>query len=346
MAQVQHAPQPTLFQAPPLIEEETVEVDDRDAESVGGDSTFSDVSSYTTSLISEVTNYRYENDRRYHSDRFGNYVLPNDEQEVERLDVCHEMFKRRLNGKLHLAPIGDNPQRILDIGTGAGQWAIEMGDNYPSAEVIGNDLSPIQPTWVPPNVKFEVDDAELDWTYRDDFDYIHVRWMAAGIKDWPRLLQQAYQHLKPGGWMEVQEVDINIHSEDKSLADDDPLRVWNQNCQKAIAVDDRSFSPGPHIRRWMEEAGYVNVKEYPFKLPIGVWPKDKDHKDVGALNYMQMVEGLEAYSLALYTRFLKWSKEETLVFLPKVRKSLNDPKIHSLYRLYVSIGQKPEAKQG
>lgn len=71
MAQVQHAPQPTLFQAPPLIEEETVEVDDRDAESVGGDSTFSDVSSYTTSLISEVTNYRYENDRRYHSDRFG-----------------------------------------------------------------------------------------------------------------------------------------------------------------------------------------------------------------------------------------------------------------------------------
>jgi hypothetical protein len=28
-----------------------------------------------------------------------------------------------------------------------------VGDRYPSAEITGLDLSPIQPTWVPPNVK-------------------------------------------------------------------------------------------------------------------------------------------------------------------------------------------------
>jgi hypothetical protein len=28
-----------------------------------------------------------------------------------------------------------------------------VGEKYPSAEVLGLDLSPIQPTWVPPNVK-------------------------------------------------------------------------------------------------------------------------------------------------------------------------------------------------
>lgn len=31
-------------------------------------------------------------------------------------------------------------------------WCIDMGDEFPAAEVIGVDLSPIQPTWVPPNV--------------------------------------------------------------------------------------------------------------------------------------------------------------------------------------------------
>ena len=56
-------------------------------------------------------------------------------------------------------------------------------------------------------------------------------------------------------------------------------------------------------------------------------------KDVGAFNYIQMDEGLEAMCLALYTRYLKWSREQTLIFLPEVRKSLNDPKIHSMYRL-------------
>jgi hypothetical protein len=28
-----------------------------------------------------------------------------------------------------------------------------VGEKFPSAEVLGLDLSPIQPTWVPPNVK-------------------------------------------------------------------------------------------------------------------------------------------------------------------------------------------------
>lgn len=65
---------------------------------------------------------------------------------------------------------------------------------YPSAQVIGTDLSPIQPTWVPPNVKFQIDDAEAEWTWeRDSFDYIHIRHLAGAIKDWPALLKQAYK---------------------------------------------------------------------------------------------------------------------------------------------------------
>jgi ubiquinone/menaquinone biosynthesis C-methylase UbiE len=36
----------------------------------------------------------------------------------------------RCGGELHLAPIGENPQRILDLGTGTGIWAIDMGDPY------------------------------------------------------------------------------------------------------------------------------------------------------------------------------------------------------------------------
>ena len=38
------------------------------------------------------------------------------------------MAMLRMDNRLHLAPIGENPQRILDIGTGTGIWAIEMGE--------------------------------------------------------------------------------------------------------------------------------------------------------------------------------------------------------------------------
>ena len=68
------------------------------------------------------------------------------------MDINHHLFLLTLNGALHLAPITPYPNRILDLGTGTGIWAIDMGDHYPSASVIGNDLSPIQPSYVPPNV--------------------------------------------------------------------------------------------------------------------------------------------------------------------------------------------------
>ena len=46
---------------------------------------------------------------------------------------------------------------------------------------------------VPPNVRFEVDDVEADWTYLQKFDYIHSRFMGISIKNWPRLVSQCFQ---------------------------------------------------------------------------------------------------------------------------------------------------------
>lgn len=39
----------------------------------------------------------------------------------------HKMTEVTLGGKLNLAPIPEDPKRILDIGTGTGIWAIEIG---------------------------------------------------------------------------------------------------------------------------------------------------------------------------------------------------------------------------
>jgi hypothetical protein len=69
-----------------------------------------------------------------------------------------------------------------------------VGDQYPAAEVLGVDLSPIQPSWVPPNVKFMVDDLESPWLYPENhFDYVHSRHIVMAIKNWPALLRNAYR---------------------------------------------------------------------------------------------------------------------------------------------------------
>lgn len=54
------------------------------------------------------------------------YLLPNDESENDRLDMAHEMCLQVLDRKLYLAPI-KKPQRVIDLATGTGLWAIDFG---------------------------------------------------------------------------------------------------------------------------------------------------------------------------------------------------------------------------
>lgn len=123
------------------------------------------------------------------------YAFPNDEEELERLDMQHAMMCRLMSDKLFWAPIHPNPTKVLDLGTGTGIWAVDFADMFPSAEVIGTDLSAIQPSWVPQNLSFIIDDAEADWTFESDsFDYIHNRNFVCSIRDWPRLIEQAYRY--------------------------------------------------------------------------------------------------------------------------------------------------------
>jgi len=111
-------------------------------------------------------------------------------------------------GSLHFAPVS-RPQQILDIGTGTGIWAIEMGDAHPNAQVLGTDLSPIQPELIPPNCIFEIDDCEMDWTWPDNhFDYIHIRDLQGSIRDWAKFMKEAFRCCKPGGIVEL--VDHNF----------------------------------------------------------------------------------------------------------------------------------------
>jgi ribosomal protein L11 methylase PrmA len=54
------------------------------------------------------------------------------------MDLTHEMLLQLLEGELHKAPLGKNPQRILDVGTDTGIF--DMAERYPSADVLGIDL--------------------------------------------------------------------------------------------------------------------------------------------------------------------------------------------------------------
>lgn len=82
------------------------------------------------------------------------YLLPNDIREQERMDLQHLLYLETVHGKLFLAPIRESPRRCLDLMTGTGNWAIDFADAFPMCDVLGTDLSPIQPQYVPVNCRY------------------------------------------------------------------------------------------------------------------------------------------------------------------------------------------------
>lgn len=55
------------------------------------------------------------------------YIYPNDRLEQERQDLQYEILRSANEGNIFFAPL-INPERILDVGTGNGQWVMEMGE--------------------------------------------------------------------------------------------------------------------------------------------------------------------------------------------------------------------------
>jgi len=78
------------------------------------------------------------------------------EREVHIVDRQHDALKLLMNGNL-VRKIR-NPRSVLDLGTGKGAWAVEIAQEFPTAdEVVGVDIESLAPSTCPPNCRFEVE---------------------------------------------------------------------------------------------------------------------------------------------------------------------------------------------
>ncbi|EPE05846.1 methyltransferase domain-containing protein [Ophiostoma piceae UAMH 11346] len=277
---------------------------DEESDSALGD----DKLSSTASISSSILKYRTIQGRTYHSE-IGNasYWGTNDERHSESLDI------------------------------------FDVADRFPDATVVGSDISPIQPTWVPPNVKFEMEDCTRDWTFpEDDFDFVHIRYLAGSVADWHEFFRQAYRVTKQGGYLESYEGSPHIYSDDNTMPADSAIAQWGPLFINGGKIIGRSFTVVDDAvqRRAMEAAGYVDIQEKLVKVPSGPWPADPRLKEIGLYAQHAVDSDIEGFIL-FFTNVQQWSREQVQVYIAHLRKELRSLKHHVYYYQKVVWGRKP-----
>lgn len=111
---------------------------------------------------------------------------------------------------------------------------------------------------MPPNCRFEVDDAEDEWNFSTKFDYIHGRGLVTCFKEPSIMIRQAFDALEPGGYLELQDAVLPF----KFLGTpptESSLYQWGKLVMEGAAKSGRPWDNVPNYKRWFEEIGFVSI---------------------------------------------------------------------------------------
>ncbi|GKT86472.1 methyltransferase domain-containing protein [Colletotrichum tofieldiae] len=121
---------------------------------------------------------------------------------------------------------------------------------------------------------------------------------------------------------------------------------WTNLFMDACKAFGRDGQIGPKLEGLVRDnTGLINIHHRPYQIPIGPWAKDPHLKDLGMCELIQLLDGLEGFSMRLLCGALGWTKEEVMVLLAGVRSELKSGKIHAWLHFNVVYGQKPEEKE-
>lgn len=153
----------------------------------------------------------------------GYFVDPEHAKEMVRLIKQAQLFDQYIT---HVYPErgGVNVssyQHILDVACGPGNWIFDHAERYPSLQFTGFDLSERMIEYARvraeerdlSNVAFQVMDATKPLSFADGtFDIVNLRLVSYFMqtKQWVPLFRECHRVLRPGGWIQTTDGDMNV----------------------------------------------------------------------------------------------------------------------------------------
>ncbi|GCE28191.1 hypothetical protein KDA_36750 [Dictyobacter alpinus] len=258
------------------------------------------------------------------------YVLPKDEQEIDRLDLQHYVFRYMLREN-YVAPL-KHPNRVLDIGCGTGRWAIEIAKSFPSADIVGLDI--VKPTLDaaqrPANVLFLQRDVLKGLPFTDQtFDYTHMRFLigALPVTDFQNVVNEMSRVTTPGGWIELAEPGMIINAGVGLQT----LWGWLIEFGNQRNID---LAAKKRLDTFLKDAGLTNISYKEVTFPLGDYAGQSGH--LAGKNILILLEAVRAPILGLKIA----TASDYDMMLSRAKAELSAPKGSCSAPMRIAIAQK------
>lgn len=205
--------------------------------------------------------------------RLSSYVIDAENvAEMARLTKQAQMMTK-YTGLLPPGKSLHDGEKVLDIGTGPGEWILTLARQFPACYFHGLDISDLMTRYAAhlaeeeqlSHVQFHIGDARGPLSFPDaSFDFIHARLVTTFLSPhaWPGLLAECYRLLRPGGTF------FSTEGDNIGITTAPTLAHYNTLLVEAVRRAGNCFAPEGTFfgitavqKRLFKEAGFVAIEQ-------------------------------------------------------------------------------------
>ncbi|CAO3655008.1 unnamed protein product [Mucor hiemalis] len=279
--------------------------------------------------------YSSKSNSSHHKKHLVSLLSEDEDEELDRMVAQHYILRTAFDDVDFSAPVNlllSQPDTVvLDFGCGSGTWTMELATQFPKAQFIGIDKTSQFPKHIKPRncqfEQFEITDSlgqDQKLPFEDNsVDFIFQRDMNWGLTEsaWLPLVKEYFRILKPGGWIELVEPDIETHSSSNNYED---ILIG----KLVSALYQRHGDPfvSKRLSSFMATAGFRRIQSDFKSIPLG-WGYQKlfhAKKQRTTFRCSEFARAAANHRLELYRSLQTWFSHEYNVCKSKYETFLDE----------------------
>lgn len=161
--------------------------------------------------------------------------------------------------------------------TSTGYWLVDLASSGGLSDdnvYIGTDIAPhLFPSDLPSSITLSTQSIMAPWPadWNSSFDLVHQRLVLAACSpdDAKHAVGRLVELVKPGGWIQLVEADMNPHLEPDDKARYPSMARFVEMTQHLMTLAGLNSQPGLGLKPWLHAAGVEELVERKFNLPLG-----------------------------------------------------------------------------